>query len=73
MKSLNNLSGIEFAKRLGMDTVLTAIISITLILGAVITMNQAGSAFDLRRKARRPVDGGRRQSDAGRSAISTHP
>jgi hypothetical protein len=71
---LNEFLGTEFAYRLGMDTVLTAIISITLILGAVITMNQAGYAFDLRRKSRRPVDGsGRRQSDPNRSALSTHP
>jgi hypothetical protein len=56
-----------------MDTVLTAIICTTLIFGAVITINQAGYAFDLRRKSRRPVDGsGRRQSDPGRSVLSTH-
>lgn len=54
-----------------MDTVLTAILSVTLILGAVITMSQAGYAFDLRRKSRRQP-GGRRRDDFGR-VVQTPP
>jgi hypothetical protein len=46
-----------------MDTVITAIISTVLILGAVVTMSQAGYMFDLRRKTRRPISGGRRHDD----------
>jgi hypothetical protein len=45
-----------------MDTVITVIISAVLVLGAVVTMNQAGYTFDLRRKNKRHV-GGRRRDD----------
>jgi hypothetical protein len=45
-----------------MDTVITVIISAVLVLGAVVTMSQAGYTFDLRRKGKRHV-GGRRHDD----------
>jgi hypothetical protein len=45
-----------------MDTVITVIISAVLVLGAVVTMGQAGYTFDLRRKSKRHV-GGRRHDD----------
>jgi hypothetical protein len=45
-----------------MDTVITVIISAVLVLGAVVTMSQAGYTFDLRRKGKRHA-GGRRHDD----------
>jgi hypothetical protein len=51
-----------FAYLIGMDTVITVIISAVLVLGAVVTMSQAGYTFDLRRKGKRHL-GGRRHDD----------
>lgn len=57
------IHGAGFAYAVGMDTVITVIISSVLVLGAVITMSQAGYTFDLRRKSKRHA-GGRRHDDA---------
>jgi hypothetical protein len=56
--------GAPLAYLMWMDTVITVIISAVLVLGAVVTMGQAGYTFDLRRKGKRHV-GGRRHDDLG--------
>jgi hypothetical protein len=63
---MKKIVGARLALPVGMDTVITVIISAVLVLGAVVTMNQAGYTFDLRRKSKRYVGGRRREDlDAG--------
>jgi hypothetical protein len=45
-----------------MDVFITVTISLVLILGATLTINQRGYTFDLRRKPGR-IAGGRRHDD----------
>jgi hypothetical protein len=46
-----------------MDAFITITISLMLILGAAVTMGQTGYTFDLRRRPRHKIIGGRRHDD----------